>query len=44
VTVNGWYGDQRLEWGRYAGVRMVRLTAERCGECKHVESVDPDWD
>ena len=44
VRGNGWYGDKRFEWGRYAGVQMARLTAERCAECRHVEHIDPDWD
>ena len=44
VQISGWYGDKRFAWGRYAGVHMVRLTARRCGDCGHVETVDPDWD
>jgi hypothetical protein len=44
VTANGWYGDKRFEWGHYAGVRVIRLTARRCRDCGHVEHVDPEWD
>lgn len=44
VTMNGWYGDRRYQWGRYAGVHMVRLTGLRCDDCNHVEWVDPEFD
>ena len=36
VTVGGWYGDRQFNWGRYAGIHMVRLTAKRCPDCGHI--------
>lgn len=42
ATMNGWYGDEYVSWGRVGGVHCCRVVRLRCHDCGH-EAPNPDF-
>ena len=43
VTVDGWYGNVRVQWGRVGGVHTSRFVRVRCPICGHEQPGPGPW-
>lgn len=43
ITTGGVYGNERVEWGQYAGVHTTRIVGLIC-PCNYEIKINPQWD